>query len=83
MNIAAITLTPDTMASALGAYTLPMPNDTDDYMPTLGGTVRVIAGEYRGQWGTCIDISEDSWSCLTVEMLAGGRAVLSPYEVMR
>ena len=83
MNIAAITLTPDTIASALGAYTLPMPNDTDSYMPPLGGTVRVIAGEYRGQWGTCIAISEDSWSCLTVDMPTGGRAVLSPHEVVR
>ena len=83
MNIAAITLTPDTIASALGAYTLPMPNDTDSYMPPLGGTVRVIAGEYRGQWGTCIAIDEEYRSCLIVDMLAGGRAVLSPHEVMR
>ena len=82
MNIAAITLTPDTIASALGAYTLPMPNDTDDYMPPLGGTVRVIAGEYRGRWGTCIDIDREYRSCLIVDVPNGGRVALTPYEVM-
>lgn len=83
MSIAALTLTPDTIAIAFGAYELPMPADTADSWPAVGATVRILAGPYRGQFGRVVRIDEGEWSPFTVDPDQGDKRVyLAPNELL-